>query len=129
MKEKQSEQFGDLIAVASKLRAEVENGLLALLEAQTKSLSALLNLEKLFESPEVETVPPPAHAWRSMPSAPRDGRRCVLLIGRIADTPIMQVGYLTGSGCHWSTDNGMLWSFSEIRAWAPIPEWTGEVAE
>lgn len=76
-----------------------------------------------------QTVPPPATAWRSMASAPRDGRRCVLLIGRIADTPIMRVGYLTGSGCHWRTDNGMLWSFSEIRAWAPIPEWTGEVAE
>lgn len=73
--------------------------------------------------------PPSAPAWRSMASAPRDGRRCVLLIGRIADTPIMRVGYLTGSGCHWSTDNGMLWSFYEVRAWAPIPEWTGEVAE
>lgn len=70
--------------------------------------------------------PPPASGWRSMASAPRDGSN---FCGVVAPYRVVRIGCICADGEHFRGDDGGLYRVVEMLAWAPIPEWTGEVAE
>lgn len=65
-------------------------------------------------------------AWRSMDSAPRDGHG---FLGIVAPYRAVRLGCICADGEHFRADDGCLYMVSEMIAWAPIPDWTGEVAE
>lgn len=67
--------------------------------------------------------PTPALGWRSMASAPRDGSQIIVRVDRLNWFCQFQDG-------HWWIDEDFgHCNENEIAAWAPIPEWTGEVPE
>lgn len=71
--------------------------------------------------------PPPAPAWRSMASAP--GQHVRILLKR--DDGAVVVARRIGTMDLWHEQgclDGYDWCGQYI-AWAPIPDWTGEVAE
>ena len=113
----------DLFAVAATLRAEVEKNVLAAVQSQTDALSGLLKLEALFGPPPTQTAPPSASGWRSMASAPRDGREVLVRVDCCNWIASFQKD-------HWFIDEDFGHCDEvDMEAWAPIPEWTGEVAE
>lgn len=69
---------------------------------------------------------PPASGWRSMASAPRDGKRFLGIVGPLCQ---VRLGSVSASGEYFRADGGCLYVIGELLAWAPIPEWTGEVSE
>lgn len=69
------------------------------------------------------TQPPPTPAWRSMASAPRDGREILVRVNRRNWIASFRESYW------WIDDDFGRCDEDPIAAWAPIPEWTGEVAE
>lgn len=114
-----------------KLREKIGDRMREAHEAHMYAYGALLNLELLFGQPPTppETVQPeklPAPAWRSMASAPRDGGR---FLGIVAPFLVVCIGYICADGEHFRAQDGRLYLVEEMIAWAPIPEWTGEVAE
>lgn len=64
-----------------------------------------------------------APRWRSMASAPRDGREILVRVDRCNWIAMFDKD-------HWwiDADFGQC-EEGEMDAWATIPEWTGEVAE
>ena len=72
--------------------------------------------------------PPPASGWRSMASAPTDGSSHLAALGTDRYCMI-RIGYRCADGTHWRSDDGLIYGLHELLAWAPIPEWTGEVSE
>lgn len=84
--------------------------------------NAMINVPRQYGA--TQTVPPPAPAWRSMASAPRDGHG---FLGIVAPYRAVRLGCICADGEHFRADDGCLYMVSEMIAWAPIPEWTGEV--
>lgn len=86
---------------------------------------------KLAQNPQLDgssTKNPPASGWRSMASAPKDiGRH--LAVVRMGTGYDLLCGELCASGDWWRSDFGQMFDPEDLLAWAPIPEWTGEVAE
>lgn len=80
------------------------------------------NLAQLVATSSENTAP----RWRSMASAPTDGRR---LLGVISFHEVIRIIIPCEDGRLWRSDAGFIYEPSYIKAWAPIPEWTGEVSE
>lgn len=116
-----------------KLREKIGDRMREAHEAHMYAYGALLNLELLFGQPpkppeslkqyESPAVPPPAPAWRSMASAPRDGREILVRVNRRNWIASFRESYWWIDDDFGRCDEGL------IDAWTPIPEWTGEVAE
>ena len=126
-----------------KLREKIGDRMREAHEAHMYAYGALLNLELLFGQPPkppesldraamvnvprqygaTQTVTPPAPAWRSMASAPRDGREILVRVNRRNWIASFRESYW------WIDDDFGRCDEDLIAAWAPIPEWTGEVAE
>lgn len=66
-------------------------------------------------------------AWRSMASAPNPGVEHLAALW-IDKEVVIKVGSVYTTK-HWRSESGDGYSLSDVLAWAPIPEWTGEVAE
>jgi hypothetical protein len=84
---------------------------------------------KLAQYPQLDgssAKKPPASGWRSMASAPKDGSSFLGVAGKYS---VVRIGYVCADGEHFRTENDSLFRLDEMHAWAPIPEWTGEVAE
>lgn len=83
--------------------------------------NAMINVPRQYGA--TQTVPPPAPAWRSMESAPRDGRQIIVRVDRFNWFCWFQDGHW------WIEDDFGHFEEKEISAWSPIPEWTVGVAE
>ena len=68
---------------------------------------------------------PPASGWRSMASAPRDGK----WISAKCECDAFVAIRWEERRLLWVSRMGTVFFDFELAAWAPIPEWTGEVAE
>lgn len=76
----------------------------------------------------IQPAKPPASNWRSMASAPRDGSSHLAVLGA-SRYYMVRIGYWCADGAHWRSDDGLVYGLHDMLAWAPIPEWTGEVSE
>ena len=56
-------------------------------------------------------------------------RKCLAVVGHPGMLDCIRIISPCADGLHWRAENGFLYGIEELRAWAPIPEWTGEVAE
>ena len=96
-----------------------------MVERLSSDINRLATVEVQHQFGATQTVPPPAPAWRSMASAPRDGSEITVLFA-FKKFGVVQWSRVLGE---WRCARGRVYFDHEIEAWAPIPEWTGEVAE
>ena len=68
-------------------------------------------------------------AWRSMASAPKNRSSFLGIVTNYGTIPIVEIGYVCEDGRHFQASNNCQYALDEMLAWAPIPHWTGEVAE
>lgn len=80
-----------------------------------------MSASELRGDPLIST--PPASGWRSMASAPRDGKWFIVRHERDG------MSFAGWSETRKAFVGTTLLALSDMIAWAPMPEWTGEVSE
>lgn len=53
-------------------------------------------------------------------------RQILAIVGKYG---VFRIGYVCADGEHFRAIDDCLYRLEEMEAWAPIPDWTGEVAE
>lgn len=96
-----------------------------MVERLSSDINRLANVEVQHQFGATQTVPPPAPAWRAMASAPRDG---TWILAKFESDAFVALRW-EERRVIWVSRMGIVFFDFELAAWAPIPEWTGEVAE